>query len=590
MELERLIAAGRRRPGFTRPLGNRFDRIALFEGRVVYPRFAAHVEYSAPDEGVVFASVCNDKYAPGLEALILSLKDVYPDLHSKYLVYHDATLSAFSRQRLDRLYPHFEFHEKDPDEFAVTMGDELNHKRVGRLGYLTLHCIKIEEPNHIVILDTDLLILGDISPLWSSQCLQAVPDIGNRPYGVVSKTGHPVINSGVLSLPRSARGPQAWERARRLLALVDQDDDIDIQRFADQRFWNMLLRECDYELLPQNFNTNKTLIEGAYTEQIGQVSVLHLTGPKPWYEFLHSSLLVGDDYSRYREGRSKFKLAFTLWNNIYRRQLLKTRLTSYREEMESTLLELHGAARSRPAVMIGNGPSIAQTDLSVFEGYERFCFNWFINHKDFDEVKPHHLVVASHMLFGGWFTPKPELPAAYLDALLSHKHRPTLWFPFYFKDYIESLPQLHDFKKNYIFFEKPFKLTIADRGLPELDIRQPLVDCNTGVLTAGIPLAVHMKAKAIVLVGCDSNYSSASGSYFYAADSHKSETTRPERLIKTWVQGGEGQFGYLVTAKALAEKEIAFFDATIDGALKDLQKITLEAARALAVRPTNDTL
>src|SRR5690606_10023483 len=156
----------------------------------------------------VFAAVCNDKYAPGLEALILSMLAVYPGLRCKFVVYHDSALSEFNRRRLLDLYPHFDFRARSTDRFNVALGEHGNHKRVGLLGYLSLEALEIQGASHVVILDSDLLVLGDISPLWSGAKIKAVPDIGAKPFGIVSaKTGKLVINSGVLSFPANELGP-----------------------------------------------------------------------------------------------------------------------------------------------------------------------------------------------------------------------------------------------------------------------------------------------------------------------------------------------------------------------------------------------
>jgi len=116
----------------------------------------------------------------------------------------------------------------------------------------------------------------------------------------------------------------------------------------------------------------------------------------------------------------------------------------------------------------------------------------------------------------------------------------------------------------------------------ELDLEKPLIDSNTGVITAGMPLAVLMGAKNIVLAGCDSNYTSTQGSYFYASDKHVSATTRAATLTATWAAGGEGLYGYSVALRALRERGIELFDATIDGKLDMLPKLSIEQVRKLA--------
>jgi len=557
---------------------------ALAQGRYRHPHFVAHTAYLPPPADVVFVSVCNDKYAPGLEALVLSLRDQYPGLSNRYIVYHDGRLSEFNQKRLKRIYPQFEFAERATDRFKVVLGSFRNHKRVGLLGYLSLEAIEIEDASYVVILDVDLFVVGDISPLWQGDKVKAVPDIGARPFCVVSAlSGRPIINSGVLSLPRSARGPEATRRRDAVLAELAGHADLDIQRFADQRFWNVFFSAEQVELLPQNFNCVKSLLAGAFKDRVGMVSIIHLTGSKPWYEFVNESLLTPEEKEEEQVTDAE-RTVFSLWHQEYRRNLLADRLAAYRADCSADHVALAGRCKGKPVALIGNGPSIARTDLSAFDGFEKFVFNWFVNHEGWDTVRPDHLVVASHMIFGGWHTPQPKLPAEFLSALVAHAHRPRLWFPYYFKTYIETVPELAPYEIGYFFFEKPFKQRVGRAGRVQLSLSEPLVDCNSGVITAGMPIAVHLGAEHIVLVGCDSNYTSTQGSYFYSSERHASATTRPESLLATWSEAGEGFYAYSVAHKALDDRGVRLVDATLDGKLTMLPKVSLAEVRTMTER------
>jgi lipopolysaccharide biosynthesis glycosyltransferase len=560
---------------------------AWAEGRYLHPRFVYHIHHEAPPAGVAFVSVCNDKYAPGLEALILSLLDQYPGLTHRYIVYHDGNLSPFVQERLHSLYAGFEFEQRDPTKYNVALGNAPNHKRVGLLGYLSLEALGLTDVSRVVILDTDLIVLGDISPLWQGDRIKAVPDIGVKPFGIVSaKTKRPVVNSGVLSLPGQMLGASSITKRDRTLEALATNDDKDIERFADQRFWNVFLSDEDVELLPQNFNCVKALVTTSFPHEISNVSVLHLTGPKPWYLFLNDDLLSEDDRQSYKRAKGRFREVFAIWERKYRSTLLRHRLIAFRNDQAETLGKLRNGLNGRPIALIGNGPSIQKTDLMAFSGFEKVVFNWFIHHPDWDKVKPDHLVVASHMLFGGWNTPRPELPPEYLQGLTRQSHKPRLWFAYYFKSYIESLPELKGYAISYFFFEKPFKRKVSHTARIETNLENPLTDCNTGVLTVGVPLALHRGSRRIVLVGCDSNYTSTQGTYFYAADQHKSKTTRADTLLKTWARGGEGAYGYQVAQRQLASLGVEFMDATLGGSLDMLPKVTLDQVRAFASNRT----
>ena len=96
---------------------------------------------------------------------------------------------------------------------------------------------------------------------------------------------------------------------------------------------------------------------------------------------------------------------------------------------------------------------------------------------------------------------------------------------------------------------------------------------------------VHLGAQTLVLVGCDANYTSTAGSYFYADGKHTSRTTEAGQLIGTWGESGSGQYGYHRTAEELAAGGRRLLDATVGGSLTVLEKIALTDVPALAAGP-----
>jgi hypothetical protein len=360
-----------------------------------------------------------------------------------------------------------------------------------------------------------------------------------------------------------------------LPGVLDLVDPL-LDHFADQKFWNLYLAGRDVEFLPVNYNTNKNLIDRYQPELLGDVALLHLTGPKPWYDYCDQDLVTDDDRERLRKVKAASKQTFALWNHTHLSALTSARRQSFAADCGPDLATLRGSC-DRPAVLIGNGPSLRRTDLSAFAGYQKLVFNWFVHHPDFDAVAPDHLVLASHMFFGGWHTSKPTWPEGFLTALTRHGHRPRLWTSYYFKDLIERTPELEDYSISYFLFEKPLKTPLSRRGAVELDLTEPLIDASTGVLTAGVPIAVHLGAETLVLVGCDADYASTAGSYFYADTQHTSRTTESAQLVGTWEEHGSGQYGYLRTAQELAAGGRRLLDATVGGRLTVLEKLALEA-------------
>ena len=118
-------------------------------------------------------------------------------------------------------------------------------------------------------------------------------------------------------------------------------------------------------------------------------------------------------------------------------------------------------------------------------------------------------------------------------------------------------------------------------GAVGLDLLSPLTDAHTGVLTAGVPIGLHLGCTSMVLVGCYADYSSAAGSYFYDAGLHASKTTDESHLVGTWTAAGTGQYAYSRVAQVMAERGITLRDATVGGKINVLDRIALRDVRSL---------
>jgi len=544
--------------------GITIPRRSLREGRYLLPEFIAHDGYAAPDRTVAFATTVTDETRMGVEALLYSLQQVYPTFDSDLHVFHDDGLAGFTIDRLTDLYPRFVFHAASAPGFTD-----------GALG--------LTDYDRVIVIDPDALVVGDISPLWTgSERPKAVADAGTLPFALLSEaTGRPAFNSAVLSLPRSARGPQATARA------------VEFRRSAEtapgrQAFWNAVLSDADVELLPTTFNASARLVESYFPDSLGAVSVLRYSGVKPWFDYLPTEEKTADETKAHAARAKTQAVTLGLWRKVFGQGVRRARVGSFERSQGAALETLRDSASGRPAVMIGNGPSISKTDLSLFEGFEKYAFNWFINHPDFDEVRPDHLVLASAKFFGGWHTARPTWPAGYLDALLARAHKPRLWVAYYFKNLIDSTPQLAGYDVSYFLFEKPIKPMLQKTGTVALDLSGPLSDSLTGVLSAGVPIAVHLGATSVALVGCDSNYANETGSYFYEESKHTSPTNTSANLVSTWGSAASvGQYCYLRFAEQLGERGIRFVDSTIDGALRTVPKLPIGDVRSLLTSAQN---
>lgn len=548
-------------------------------------RFESTPTASPPDETIAFATVCTDKFCPGLEMLICGLLEQYPNLRSDFWVFHDAGLTEFSRRRLLDLYPHFQFADRDAGKYVrAAAGDSPNQQRIGALGYLTIEALLLDSYRRVVVLDADLLVVDDISALWADADrpdVRVVGDAGALPVLTMSEeTGRVVFNSGVISLPSSSLGPASYQAAIDALPRMDDVTCPVLRDFADQKFWNVHLSDREVTYLPVNLNANKQLLDRFMPAQRGDASIVHYTGAKPWFTFASNDLVSDDERRRSRRDHRQYAFTFARWHESFRRQVGARRRANFVERMGGHLEELRDSAAGRSVVLIGNGPSLARTDMELFSDHVRIGFNWFVNHPDFDDIQLDHLMVMSHMFFGGWHTVDPAFPVGFLEALTSHEHRPTLWFPDYFRPLVESTPELDPYDVRYLLLEKPFKQFVEQIGFLRIDLTDFLSDGRTGVLTAGLPLAMHLGSTEVILVGCDASYgSTAGGDYFYESARHTSKSTATSTLHSAWAEGGAAHACYEAAVREATSRGVLFRDATVDGMLTAVPKVEVTGLR-----------
>jgi lipopolysaccharide biosynthesis glycosyltransferase len=538
----------------------------ILADRIVPPFARGLKKCSPPPSTVAFLTVANDRFLPGLEMMLRSLLEVYPELSSDIHVCHDGTLRSFAKRRLERIYPRIKFCEPDMDWFENVPQRSDNHKRIGKLGYMNIHALSLTGYERVVVLDSDLIILGDISELWAGDDWIVCYDAGDREYAVRSSfTGSFVFNSGVISVPGSATGTAAFhEMQNTILESATAELCPIIDRFADQKVWNIFLRNRKKRFAALNYNCNVKFLVKSLGGDASELSVIHFAGPKPWNskDYVHESLLT--------ENSSRAVQYPRFWIDRYKTSMSLGRLRDYAAYAPYRRRAPVQQSLDKTCLLIGNGPSIARTDLASVAHLERFCFNWFVLHERFDEIRPDHLVLASHQFFGGWNTQTPQFPHGYLERLLAVRHRPVIWTSFYFRELFEELDLGSQFEINYFLFEKPFKRFVDRVGRYNPDIDGFLDDARTGVLTAAIPIALSMGFSTVLLAGCDSNYNQpgTTDKYFYDSKKHTSLETNTASLTSTWTNEGRGQFAYQLALQALQERGAQLIDCTVDGSLR----------------------
>ncbi len=538
-----------------------------------------------PPRSVAFVTVANELFLPGLEVMLASLLDVYPDFASDVIVFHDGSINDFCMRRAKGIYPQVRFIEPDMGWLSEFPQDSGNRKRIGILGYMSVMALGLPDYERVVVLDSDTAIIDDISMFWTgedlplgapeqpmtvdSQRIFACHDYGARPWAAFSKgTGQPIINSGILSVPRRYMSSEDLAEIKTLVQQNHEPFCPLLDRFADQKAWNRFIYARDAQFLPLNFNCNIKFLDQNRGGDTSFLRMIHFAGYKPWFDkdFMADHLIPG-------EGTA---ILPTVWRKLNLQTLGRVRQKQYQQTINRPGYFARRVATPRTVegkdtcMFIGNGPSLKQTDLSKLEDFETFAFNWFVLHPEFDKIKPDHLVLGSHMFFGGWQTRTPTIPPEYIIALSEKAWRPQIWTSFYFREYFETWDLAGKFDIRYVLFEKPQKEFIDATGTSNLAIDGFTHDGRTGVLSLALPIAVRQGYTQIGLVGCDSNYNQRTNSesnYFYDADKHVSKETRKDSLTQTWVEDGPGYFAYTRVQESLKRRGGTFIDYTINGAL-----------------------
>ena len=137
-------------------------------GQLHWPqRHHTLLEAHDPGPEVALFTVANDRFSRGLEALLLSLRAVYPSLSAAVVVAHDGSLGPLLQQRLQAIHPSLTVVRPEPAWASDLPRDSRNRRRIGVLGYLNSHALNLRGYRRVLALDSDLLITGALDPLWA---------------------------------------------------------------------------------------------------------------------------------------------------------------------------------------------------------------------------------------------------------------------------------------------------------------------------------------------------------------------------------------------------------------------------------------
>ncbi|MDR4305962.1 hypothetical protein IHQ68_04900 [Chelatococcus sambhunathii] len=463
--------------------------------RKVPPMRRRASERFTPPPDVAFVTVADIGFYPGLLGLVLSLVEVYPGLASPLFVYHDGSIGRFAQERLIDVYPNIEFIAPDMNWLDLSSTELNDAKRIGKLGYMKFLALTAPGFQRVIVLDADLMILDDISALWtgSPDDARVVYDLGNREFAIRSDhTGDWIINSGVISLPGSWCSHAHFEVAKGVIrrSLAPLNDLLD--QFADQKAWNIFLSDRPLTYLEVNFNCNVKYVGRFLGGKLEAISILHFAGPKPWNatEFLPEELVS--------KKRSMACVFPNMWIDRYRAMLFKHRSLSYQRDRASRSKREEAPAGSECCVLTDDHAAVERRDLAEF-GFPDVVHVVREGLPDcFEELRPDHVVFGSHEYLGGWNSLDPQIPPDCARRIAALESRPVVWAPYYFKPIFEVFARKHGIEVRYLLHEAPFVREVSDVGAADCRAQGFLDSCGDATLTFGIPVAVQRGYRRIV--------------------------------------------------------------------------------------------
>ncbi|WP_157665469.1 glycosyltransferase [Cyanobium sp. NIES-981] len=400
-------------------------------------------------------TVANERFLPGLKGLLLSLVAIYPDLSSPCIVFHDGTLTDTHLLELQSIYNEVCLHVPSPSWADALPLDSPNRARIGLLGYLNTYAFSLAGYERVIVLDSDVLVLGALDPLWApGETFRAVMDCGARPYGLISEhTGLPVINSGVISIPGWALGDLFLDRVHTLVRSAAIPVCPLLDGFADQKVWNQLLADQPLEMMPVNYNCNIKYVVQFLDGCVEGLSLIHFAGPKPW---------LSDQLSR---PRSKSITDHWLWHRHYRKLLSTELLRQYQAYLDThSYLDRHTtAATGSSSESAGPSCSTARAVLA--------CDPASLIPMDSASLSL-HLILHSADQFGFDGGVSPRWPEHWLSSLATlarafHDQRQPLsiWAPFELRHLLTQLPAPLPSTYRYILMDPCFSAPdLLDEG------------------------------------------------------------------------------------------------------------------------------
>lgn len=228
---------------------------------------ADYPEFCHSERSTAFVSFVDDNYLEGFFALLRSLILNVPSTRHEYVVLHDE-LSPATRARISQIYPPTRFVQVDTARYRkFTKGNRANY--LFEKAYYILELFRLRGYERVVALDTDMVVLDDISELFQLRDpFAAVPQY-------FDSEGGRRLNSGLLVV----HGSLLDERLTPQIEQIGNSGNYELEKH-DQGILTAVF-DGNYHRLDHRYNSVKRRHRGS--SMPSDVKILHFTGSiKPW--------------------------------------------------------------------------------------------------------------------------------------------------------------------------------------------------------------------------------------------------------------------------------------------------------------------
>ena len=218
---------------------------------------------------ILWCSVCNDRYIPGLKVLLYSIKQHNPDFDYPFKIYFNNDISEDNQKLIKDLYPHIIFESNSTFSHLKTW-------------FMCLLPFKETEYDKVIFIDADILCLGDVSHLINYDCqhFSACLDVNMKIFWNTqfNMPSFHEFNTGLFVIPKRllTDGMKPTNIFNDLLILANKYPDA---KLGDQTILNRYFAHKTITKLPGKYNAKKEIFSRQkYRHEQHDVRFLHFNG------------------------------------------------------------------------------------------------------------------------------------------------------------------------------------------------------------------------------------------------------------------------------------------------------------------------